>query len=98
MSQASDDKIVKDGIHSNFVVEDELAGILINLKVLFWVTTDDFKKGTLQIRGRLIQKVKKALENEGIGLPANIAEFKLHSSTPSLPAVTVQPDQPILKP
>jgi len=93
-----DDKIVKDAIHSNFVVEDELSGGVINLKVLFWVTTEDFKKGTLQIRGKLIQTVKKALEAEGIGLPVNVADFKLHGATPSHPAMTAQPDTPLLNP
>jgi small-conductance mechanosensitive channel len=86
-----DEKIVKDNVHTNFVVEDELAGGLINLKVLFWVTTDDFKKGTLQVRGKLIQKVKKALDAEGIGLPTNVTEFKLHPSTPAHPAMVAQP-------
>lgn len=88
---AEDDKILKDNIHQNFVVEDELSGGLINLKVLFWVTTEDFKKGTLQIRGKLLQTVKKALENEGIGLPAVITEFKLHPSTSVHPALPGQP-------
>ncbi len=77
----SDDKVVKDSQHINFVVEDDLAGGIINLKAMFWVTTDDFRVGTLQVRGRIIQKVKKALENEAIGLPANVTEFKLHGST-----------------
>ncbi len=89
-----DDKVVKDGLHSNFVVEDELSGGLINLKVLFWVTTDDFKKGTLQIRGKLMQKVKKALEAEGIGLPPVVTEFKLHPGTPAHPGIATQPATP----
>ncbi|MEO7802593.1 MAG: mechanosensitive ion channel family protein [Ginsengibacter sp.] len=89
-----DDKIVKDGVHYNFVVEDELAGGLINLKVLFWVTTEDFKTGTLQIRGKLIQNVKKALEDEGIGLPKNVTEFKLHPDTTSHPAMAALPATP----
>lgn len=78
-----DDKIVKDGQHINMVVEDELAGGTINLKVMFWITADDFRRGTLQVRGRLMQQVKKLLEKEAIGLPANITEFKLHN-TPAI--------------
>ncbi len=76
----ADDKVVKDGQHINFVVEDDLAGGIINLKVMFWVTTDDFCRGTLQVRGRIMQKVKNSLENEAISLPANVTEFKLHNS------------------
>jgi small-conductance mechanosensitive channel len=77
-----DDRVVKDGKHINFVVEDELSGSTINLKVMFWVTTDDFRRSTLLTRGRLMQKIKKALEKESIGLPANVTEFKLHNSSP----------------
>lgn len=76
-----DDKVVKDGQHINLVIEDELAGGTLNLKVMFWITTDDFRRGTLQVRGRLIQKAKKALEKESIGLPPSVTEFKLHKTT-----------------
>ncbi|MEO6456279.1 MAG: mechanosensitive ion channel domain-containing protein [Ginsengibacter sp.] len=80
-----DNKIVKDDVHINFVVEDELAGPLINLKVLFWVPTDDFRRNTLEVRGAIIQKAKKALEQEAISLPVNITEFKLHNNPPNNP-------------
>lgn len=82
-----DESVVKDGQHINFVVENELVGGTLNLKVMFWVTTDDFRRRTLEIRGRLIQKVKKALEQEAIGLPPNVTEFKLHNSSPLEPVI-----------
>ncbi len=88
-----DDKVVKDNTHINFVVEDELVGGTINLKVMFWVTTDDFRRNTLQVRGRLMQKIKKALESESIGLPANVTEFKLHGAAAATP-LTVNNDLP----
>ena len=81
-----DDKIVKDEKHENFVTEDELAASTVNLKVFFWVTTDDFRKGTLQTRGRLIQKVKTKLEASGLNLPANITELKFYDGLKKLPA------------
>jgi small conductance mechanosensitive channel len=76
-----DADVVKDARHINFVVEDELVGSIMNLKVMFWVTTENFRLSTLQVRGRLLQKIKKALEKEEIGLPANVTEFKLHNNT-----------------
>ena len=78
-----EDKIVKDAHHENFVVEDELAASTVNLKVLFWLTTDDFRRGTLQTKGRLIQKVKTELEASGFNLPADIRELKFYDASKS---------------
>lgn len=76
-----DDNIVKDEQHENFVAEDELAASTVNLKVFFWVTTEDFRRGTLQTRGRLIQKVKIRLEENGFNLPADIRELKFYDAS-----------------
>lgn len=76
-----DDQIVKDELHVNFVTEDELAASTVNLKVFFWVSTDDFRRGTLQTRGRLIKKVKIRLEENGFNLPANITELKFYEAS-----------------
>jgi small conductance mechanosensitive channel len=70
-------------VHVNFVAEDELAASTVNLKVFFWVTTEDFRRGTLQTRGRLLQSVKTALEAEGFNLPANITELKFYEASKS---------------
>ena len=76
-----EEHIVKDELHVNFVAEDELSASTVNLKVYFWVTTEDFRRGTLQTRGRLIQKVKKKLEENGFNLPANITELKFYDAS-----------------
>jgi len=76
-----DKEIVKDDAHVNFVAEDELAASTVNLKVFFWVTTEDFRRGTLQTRGRLIQKVKTRLEENGFNLPADIRELKFYEAS-----------------
>jgi hypothetical protein len=44
--------------------------------VYFWVTTEDFRRGTLQTRGKLMQKVKTRLEENVFNLPAEIRELK----------------------
>jgi small conductance mechanosensitive channel len=77
----ADDDIVKDNLHVNFVTEDELAPSTVNLKVFFWVNTDDFRRGTLQTRGRLIQNVKSRLEENGFNLPADIRELKFYDTS-----------------
>lgn len=76
-----DEEIVKDELHVNFVAEDELAASTVNLKVYFWVTTEDFRRGTLQTRGRLIKKVKTTLEKNGFNLSADIRELKFYDAS-----------------
>jgi small-conductance mechanosensitive channel len=61
-----------------YVVVDELATNTVNLKVFFWTETDDYKKGVLQLKGKIMLEVKKALLANGFGLPANIQELKLY--------------------
>ncbi len=57
----------------------------MNIKVFFWVTTEDFRRGTLQTRGRLIQKVKTRLEENGFNLPADIRELKFYDASKTFP-------------
>lgn len=78
-----DELVVNDDVHVSFVAEDELAASTVNLKVYFWVTTEDFRRGTLQTRGRLIQKVKTRLEENGFNLPAEITELKFYEASNS---------------
>ncbi|MEO6167517.1 MAG: mechanosensitive ion channel [Chitinophagales bacterium] len=87
---AEDEEIVKDELHVNFVAEDELSESTVNLKVYFWVTTEDFRRGTLQTRGRLIQKVKTKLENNGFNLPANITELKFYDASNPISVMSKQ--------
>lgn len=85
-----DEEIVKDELHVNFVAEDELAASTVNLKVYFWVTTEDFRRGTLQTRGRLIQKAKTKLEENGFNLPANITELKFYDASKPISVTSAQ--------
>lgn len=75
--------VVKDTSHINFVAEDELAASTVNLKVYFWVTTDDFRRSVLETKGRLIKSVKTRLEAAGFNLPANITEVKFYDTSKS---------------
>ncbi len=85
-------EIVKDNTHINFVVEDELAASTVNLKVFFWVTTEDYRRGTLETRGRLMQSVKSRLEDNGFNLPANITELKFYDASKSFPIQSLPAD------
>lgn len=76
-----DPDVINDEAHVSFVTEDELAASTVNLKVLFWVTTEDFRRGSLITRGKLIQNVKTKLEAQGFNLPADIRELKFYDSS-----------------
>ncbi len=87
-----EEEIVKDDVHANFVAEDELATSTVNLKVFFWVNTEDFRRGTLQTRGRLMKNVKTKLEENGFNLPANITELKFYDASHPFAVTTTQYD------
>lgn len=64
--------------HEPFVVTDELATSTVNLKAFFWIDTDDYQKGALEMRGKIMHMVKKQLLSEGYSLPSDIQEIKFY--------------------
>lgn len=81
----SNNFIVHDDEHENFVFEDELAPSTVNLKVFFWVNTKDYKKSAIVIKGNLIRNIKESLEEKGLNLPADITELKLYGNEEDIP-------------
>ena len=57
------DELVHDEVHVNFIAEDELAASTVNLKVYIWISTEDFRRGMLETRGRVILQTKTILES-----------------------------------
>ncbi|ALJ01268.1 hypothetical protein DC20_06510 [Rufibacter tibetensis] len=83
-----------DGVYREdppYALVEELATNTVNIKVFFWVETDDYKKGALLLRGRMMQETAKALLGNGFGLPANIQELKLYDYQKSIPVQMMQP-------
>ena len=68
-----------------FVIAEELATSTVNLRVFFWLDTDDYKKGVLQSKSLVIRDVKNALVEKGFTLPADIQELKLYDKRNSFP-------------
>jgi small-conductance mechanosensitive channel len=68
-----------------YAAVDELATNTVNLKVFFFTETDDYKKGTVLLKGKVMQEVKKALLDQGFGLPANVLELKMYDHQQHLP-------------
>lgn len=72
------------------VIIDEFGTNTVNLKVLFWVHTYDYKLNSMQLRSKAMNSVKKALLKHGFGLPANIQELKLYDKQPALAVEILQ--------
>ncbi len=79
--------LMADDEHENFVVEHELAASTVNLKVLFWADTKDFRKAAMVTRGGVINSVKKELILKGFNLPADIQELKLYGGQQGIPII-----------
>ncbi|NJC26998.1 mechanosensitive ion channel family protein [Neolewinella antarctica] len=79
------DRLVHDGEHENFVVEDELAVSTVNLKVFFWLYTKDYRANALQSRGLVMRDVKNAIDRTGYSMPADITEVKLYGGEKDIP-------------
>lgn len=54
----------------------------VNLKVLFWVNTVDYKLAANVLKTKIMKDVKNALLKGGFGMPANIQEIKMYQSEP----------------
>lgn len=76
-----------------FAVVEDLAVSTVTLRVFFWTATDDYKKGVLLIKSKIVSNVKEALAEKGYTMPADILELKLYDKRKSIP-VTVLPQPP----
>ncbi|RFP65326.1 mechanosensitive ion channel family protein [Hymenobacter lapidiphilus] len=68
-----------------FAIVDELAASTVNLKVFFWTDTDDYRRATLELRSRVMNRVKIALMSGGYALPPDILELRLPTKMPAIP-------------
>lgn len=81
--------------HGPFVVVDELATSTVNLKIFFWTTTDDYRRGVLELRSDVMDRTKTVLVANGYSLPPDIIEIRLPGFQSALPIeVRMAPGQP----
>lgn len=73
-----------------YATVDELDVSTVNIKVFFWTETNDYKKGVVLLKGKIMQDVTKALLDNGFGLPASIQELKLYDYQKNIPVQLVQ--------
>lgn len=77
--------------HQSFVTVDELGVSTVNLKVIFWTKTKEYKRGALETKSEVIKNVKNVIIENGFNMPADIKEIKLYGSQESLP-ITITND------
>ena len=59
-----------------FAVLEELALNSVNIKVFFWATTDSYRKGVLELKSRIMNRILVKLTAEGYSFPSNIVELQ----------------------
>jgi small conductance mechanosensitive channel len=68
-----------------FAVVEEMATNTMNIRCYFWSETDDYKKGVLITKSKVVSTVKQALTEAGFTLPANVLELKMYDKRVDLP-------------
>lgn len=76
--------------YSSFVAVDSLGTSSVNLRVFFWTKTMDYRRGALDIKSELIDRVKTVIIENGLNMPADITEIKLYGSQESIPVTVKQ--------
>lgn len=79
--------VIEDEEHEAFTTIDELATSTVNIKAYFWVKTIEYRKRSHRIKSDAISNVKKAIEKEGLSMPADIQEIKLYGSQKEIPVI-----------
>ena len=78
-------EVMKTPPHEPFVIIEALATSTVNLKVFFWADSDDYRRGVLKLRSRLMNRVKAELmAAENVSLPSDIVEVQFPKTLPEL--------------
>lgn len=64
--------VINTDEHQCFVTVDSLGVSTVNLKVIFWTKTKEYKRGTLEIKSDVIKSVKNVIIKNGLNMPADI--------------------------
>ena len=78
--------------YASFVTVDSLGTSTVNLRIFFWTKTMDYRRGALEIKSELIDRVKTVIIENGLNMPADIKEIKLYGSQQSIPVTINRED------
>jgi small-conductance mechanosensitive channel len=80
--------VIETSDHESIVAVDSLGVSTVNLKVLFWTETKEYRKRAIEVKSSVVKNVKQVIMENGLNMPADITEIKLYGSQTSIP-VTV---------
>lgn len=72
--------VVENETHEIVVAVHELGVSTVNIKVFFWVNTQEYRKQAIQLKSNIISRVKEVLLENGMNLPADIKEIKMYNN------------------
>ncbi|PVX52447.1 putative transporter (transmembrane protein) [Balneicella halophila] len=84
--------VMHTNTHQTFIAVDSLGVSSVNLKVIFWTKTKDYKRSAVEIKSDVIKRVKTVVLENGLNMPADIHEIKLYGSQNSIP-ITVKKEE-----
>jgi len=86
MEELEDNKhIVHNGDLAPFVVIQDFGTSSINLKVHFWINTNDFIGSMTVLKSKIMAKVFFRLKKDGFYMPADIVELKIYQEGNPIP-------------
>ena len=87
--------MLSDDGHQPFAVVEELATSTVNLRVFFWAASEQYRRGVLELRSRVMTRVKNTLMAAAeVSLPADITEIQFPKELPVLPVALQSPAAP----
>ena len=85
--------VLQTAPHEPLVIVNELATSTVNLKVMFWTESDDYRRGVLELRSQVMDRTKIVLVENGYSLPPDIIEIRLPGFQKALPIELIRNDQ-----
>jgi small-conductance mechanosensitive channel len=76
----SKEDVLKD--EKTQVLINDFGSSTVNLKVLFWVKTFDYKVSALELKTQIMRDVKNLLKDLDFGLPPTTQDIKIHRADP----------------
>lgn len=77
--------VLQEAPHQSFAVIEELATSTVNVRVFFWAEAEEYRRGVLELRSRLINRIKNTLmAADNVSLPSDIVEVQFPKSLPEL--------------
>ena len=77
--------VLQEAPRGPFAVIEELATSTVNIRVFFWANAEEYRRGVLELRSRLMNRVKSSLlAADNVSLPSDIVEVQFPKTMPEL--------------